>query len=67
MRAVPVPARGSLPGPLLRPGVRPVVPQLGLLRPPHDTHPALGGGAQPRRLAHRRLAVQSQGHLLLIW
>ena len=58
MRALPVPARGPLPGPLLRPGVRPVVPQLGLLRPPHDTHPALGGRAQPGRLAHRCLSVQ---------
>ena len=33
------PARGSVLGPLLRPGFRSLVPQLCLLRPPHHPHP----------------------------
>ena len=35
--------RGPVPGPLLRPGLLPLVPQLSLLRAPHHSHPAVRG------------------------
>ena len=66
MRALPISTRRPVPGPVLRPRLRPLVPQLGLLGSPHPPHPALRGRKQPSRLADRRLAVQSQGHILLL-
>ena len=54
VRAVPQPPRGAVSGPLLRPGLRALVPELRVQRSPHHPHPALGGGGQPRPLAHSR-------------
>ena len=66
VRAVPFASRGGVPGPVLRAGLRPLVPQLSLLRTPHHPHPALRSRGQSGRLANGRLTVQSQRYLLFI-